>query len=98
MTTVRVARPSELPALLEVTGDEQRNTATREYLAALLAKDCTRPQWCLVAESEGRLVASAVLWALPGGQVPSNIVLLDAPWDDSELTVGADLLGSTFDL
>ena len=96
MTTIRTARPDEIPALIQLPEDEARNAATAAYLADLLAKECTRPEWCLLATDGGTdgdtLVGSAVLWALPGHPVPSDVVLLEAVWDDPNLTVGRALL------
>ncbi|MER5929072.1 GNAT family N-acetyltransferase [Streptomyces sp. NPDC002054] len=80
MTSVRTARPEELPALVEHPGDTERNTATRAYLTQLLDSGCTRPEWCLVAEgADGRPVGSVVLWTLPGQAVPLALVLFEAP-------------------
>lgn len=84
MTIIRPARPNELPALV--------NAATSTYLTMLLAKVCTHPQWCLVAEEDGRLVGSVVLWAMPGNPVPNSVVLLESLWDDPDLRVGLALL------
>ncbi|HCU52594.1 MAG TPA: mycothiol acetyltransferase [Micromonosporaceae bacterium] len=84
MTIIRLARPDELPALF--------NAATSTYLTMLLAKECTHPQWCLVAEEDSRLVGSVVLWAMPGNPVPNSVVLLESPWDDPDLRVGLALL------
>ncbi|MFG2291933.1 GNAT family N-acetyltransferase [Streptomyces sp. NPDC048603] len=88
MTVVRTARPGELPALVEHPGDPERNAATRAYLAGLLDDGCTRPEWCLVAEGPGgRPVGSAVLWTLPGQEVPLAVVLFEAPGDAPETGV-----------
>ncbi|MFF8276454.1 GNAT family N-acetyltransferase [Streptomyces lateritius] len=85
MTLVRTARTGELPTLVEHPGDTERNTATREYLAQLLDSGCTRPEWCLVAEDgDGRTVGSAVLWTIPGHEVPLAVVLFEAPADAPE--------------
>ncbi|MEV7371382.1 GNAT family N-acetyltransferase [Streptomyces sp. NPDC090301] len=85
MTSVRPARPDELPALVEHPGDPERNAATRAYLAQLLDSGCTRPEWCLVAEDgDGRLTGSVVLWTVPGHEVPLALVLFEAPEDAPE--------------
>ncbi|MEU2077706.1 GNAT family N-acetyltransferase [Streptomyces sp. NPDC013489] len=86
MTSVRPARPDELPALVEHPGDPERNAATRAYLAQLLDSGCTRPEWCLVAEDgDGRLTGSVVLWTVPGHEVPLSLVLFEAPEDAPEI-------------
>ncbi|MFE5484879.1 GNAT family N-acetyltransferase [Streptomyces sp. NPDC056527] len=85
MTIVRPARPDELPALVEHSGDTERNAATRAYLTQLLDSACTRPEWCLVAEDDdGRLTGSVVLWTIPGHDVPLAVVLFEAPADSPE--------------
>ncbi|WP_406838210.1 GNAT family N-acetyltransferase [Streptomyces sp. AHU1] len=77
MLTIRTARPDEIPALTTFPDDGERNAATAAYLAGLLESGCTRPEWCLVAEHDGRLAGNAVLWTIPGRNVPMDIVLLE---------------------
>ncbi|MGW5774327.1 GNAT family N-acetyltransferase [Streptomyces longwoodensis] len=77
MLTLRTARPDELPALTTSSDDDERNAATAAYLTALLESGCTRPEWCSVAEQDGRLAGNVVLWTMPGRQVPTDIVLLE---------------------
>ena len=98
MTTFRIARADEIPALVRYPDDAERNNGTAAYLSDLLTKRCTRPEWCLVAETDGRLVGSVVLWTLPGHEVPSDVVLVEAPWDDPDLTVGLALLAEAANL
>jgi RimJ/RimL family protein N-acetyltransferase len=57
------------------------------YLETLLAQRCTRPEW-FVADGGSR----AVLWSLPGGEVPSHVVLLETDWNDPELRAGRALM------
>jgi predicted N-acetyltransferase YhbS len=78
---VRPAQPDEIPALTSVADDNERNASTAAYLQLLLAKECTRPEWCLVAESDAGLVGNVVLWSMPGRDMPMDVVLLDAPDD-----------------
>jgi RimJ/RimL family protein N-acetyltransferase len=96
VTIVRTAHPHELPALVQRPDDHDRNAATSAYLTDLLAKGCTRPDWCLVAEQDGALTGSAVLWTLPGNDTPSDLVLVEAPWDDPGLTTGLAVLQHAF--
>ncbi|MEV0271783.1 mycothiol acetyltransferase [Hamadaea sp. NPDC050747] len=77
MLTIRTAHPDELPALTTSPEDDERNAATAAYLAGLLESGCTRPEWCLVAERDGRLIGNVVLWTIPGRTVPMDIVLLE---------------------
>ncbi|MFD7712540.1 GNAT family N-acetyltransferase [Streptomyces sp. NPDC059785] len=93
MTIIRAARGDELPGLVRHPGDPGRDEAAGAYLADMLAKKCTRPQWCLVAEDDdGRLRGSVVLWTFPGDERPRDLVLLDAPWDEPGLATGEDLV------
>ncbi|NUT01947.1 MAG: mycothiol acetyltransferase [Hamadaea sp.] len=94
MLTIRPARPDELPALTTFPNDDERNAATSAYLAGLLERDCTRPEWCLVAERDGALIGNVVLWTVPGRTVPMDIVLLE-PGDPA---TGQELLAHAADL
>ncbi|GIG64049.1 GNAT family N-acetyltransferase [Phytomonospora endophytica] len=86
MTDIRTARAEEIPNLTTLDGSEERNAATAAYLTDLLAKGCTRPEWCFVAENgAGKIVGNVVLWTAPGHDVPTDFVLFEAPWDDPEL-------------
>ncbi|GLW27618.1 GNAT family N-acetyltransferase [Actinoplanes regularis] len=76
MLTLRPARPDELPALT-THPDDERNAATAAYLSGLLESGCTRPEWCLIAERDGRLIGNVVLWTIPGRTVPMDLVLLE---------------------
>jgi RimJ/RimL family protein N-acetyltransferase len=64
----------------------------RAYLETLVAQRCTSPGWCVVGLDGEVPVARAALWALPGGTVPSHIVLIDTDWADEELTAGRALM------
>lgn len=83
MLTIRTARPDELPALTAFADDGERNAATAAYLTSLLESGCTRPEWCLVAEHDGRLAGNVVLWTIPGRNVPTDIVLLEPGGPDT---------------
>lgn len=97
MTFIRTASPADLPALTVIDGADERNAATAEYLTGLLDKKCTKPEWCFVAEdTDGTLFGNIVMWTAPGGDVPTDFVLFEAPWDDPELTVARDLLAHAF--
>ncbi|HZE40049.1 MAG TPA: GNAT family N-acetyltransferase [Stackebrandtia sp.] len=87
MSTVRLARSDEIPAKLTRGNDE-----AAAYLDTLLDKGCTRPEWCFVAEDDGEVSGSVVLWSMPDAEVPSDFVLWDAPWDSDGLATGRALL------
>ncbi|WP_419993202.1 GNAT family N-acetyltransferase [Streptomyces boninensis] len=96
---IRRARPTELPALVERPGQPERNANAAAYLDDLLAKKCTRPDWCLVAEgANGAPEAALALWTLPGHDVPMALVLLEVPWDKPDLATGRALLDEAAEL
>jgi RimJ/RimL family protein N-acetyltransferase len=63
------------------------------YLETLLEQRCTYPEWFVVDGD-----SSAVLWTLPGGQVPSHVVLIDTDWDDPQLRAGRALMARVHEL
>jgi RimJ/RimL family protein N-acetyltransferase len=64
-----------------------------DYLQTLLEQRCTRPEW-FVADGD----SSAVLWSLPGGDVPSNVVLIETDWSDDALAAGKSLMARVHEL
>ncbi|MEV6965898.1 GNAT family N-acetyltransferase [Hamadaea sp. NPDC051192] len=92
--TVRIAQRDELPALTTFPNDDERNAVTAAYLAGLLESGCTRPEWCVVAERDGRLIGNVVLWTIPGRTVPMDLVLLEP----GDLATGEALLAYAADL
>jgi RimJ/RimL family protein N-acetyltransferase len=63
------------------------------YLQTLLEQRCTRPEW-FVADDDSR----AVLWTLPGGEMPSHVVLIETDWGDPELRGGRALMARVHEL
>jgi RimJ/RimL family protein N-acetyltransferase len=63
------------------------------YLETLLEQRCTRPEWSVV-DGDSR----AVLWSLPGAEVPSHVVLVDTDWDDPQLRAGRALMARVHEL
>src|SRR5262245_129718 len=63
------------------------------YLQTLLDQRCTRPEW-FVADGD----SSAVLWSLPGADVPSNVVLIETDWSDDALAAGRSLMARVHEL
>lgn len=64
-----------------------------DYLQTLLEQRCTRPEW-FVDDGD----SSAVLWSLPGGDVPSNVVLIETDWSDDALTAARSLMARVHEL
>jgi RimJ/RimL family protein N-acetyltransferase len=63
------------------------------YLDTLLEQRCTRPEWWV---SDG--ASRAVLWSLPGLEVPSSVVLIETDWGDPQLRAGRELMARVHEL
>jgi ribosomal protein S18 acetylase RimI-like enzyme len=63
------------------------------YLDTLLEQRCTRPEW-FVVDGDSR----AVLWSLPGVDVPSHVVLIDTDLSDPQLRAGRALMARVHEL
>jgi RimJ/RimL family protein N-acetyltransferase len=71
----------------------QRDAAdTRHYLQQLLDAQLTRPDWCLVARRDGQPVGRVALWGDAPLARPTDIVLLDLPWEQPHRDAGARLV------
>ena len=64
----------------------------------MLRQESTRLDWCVLGVDADAPVARAALWSLPRQTVPTDIVLIDADWNDSELAAGRALLLQTHQL
>jgi ribosomal protein S18 acetylase RimI-like enzyme len=87
-----------MDAFRAVSAASQYQRQLLEYLTSLLQRRCTKPGWCLVGLDDGVPVTRAALWALPDHDVPTDIVLIDADWNDAELAGGRALLSKVHDL
>jgi hypothetical protein len=92
MLTFATAEEATLDAFLSVSAGSPYQAELREYAESLLRQQCTRPSWCLLAFDSEVPVARAALWALPNEPVPSDIVLIDADWNDPDLADAHALL------
>lgn len=107
---IRTARSDEIPDLY-TTGDAKRDAETAASLTRLLKVGCVRPEWCFLAENDGRVTGSIVLWTRPGHDTPTDFVLLDTDWENTPETgqalldhalaeareLGADVIGHMVD-
>ncbi|WP_412543807.1 GNAT family N-acetyltransferase [Longispora sp. K20-0274] len=81
---IRTVRPGELDSCTDLAGATgDRNVAARATLRGYLAQGTTRPEWCFVAEEDGRTVGHVVLWSTPGNDVPLDLILVEAGPDDT---------------
>ena len=76
MVTFVTAEDASVDAFLSVSAGSRYQPRLQEYLASVLERGCTKPDWCVLGLEDGAPVARAALWALPGHAVPTDIVLI----------------------
>lgn len=92
--TVSSALPAVFSKRAELPSGALSHEAERAaYLDTLLEQRCTRPEW-FVVDGDSR----AVLWSLPGGEVPSHFVLVETDWDEPQLRAGRALMARVHEL
>jgi ribosomal protein S18 acetylase RimI-like enzyme len=91
------ADEASVDAFLSVSAASRYQPQLEDYLASLLERGFTRPEW-LVLGPDRAPVARAALWALPDHEVPTDIVLVEADWEDEELAAGRWLIAKVNDL
>lgn len=77
---IRTARLDEIPSLY-TTRDDKRNAEAAAALTKLLQVGCVKPEWCFLAEGDGRVTGSIALWTRPRHDTPTDFVLLDTDWE-----------------
>jgi RimJ/RimL family protein N-acetyltransferase len=86
MLHIETGDEGSLEAFLAVSEASPYRVELREYAESQLQLGCTRPEWCVVAREAEDPVARAALWALPGNDVPTDVVLVDGDWSDEALS------------
>jgi ribosomal protein S18 acetylase RimI-like enzyme len=89
---------ASMDAFLSISEPSPYRDQLRDYAESLLQQRCTKPDWCVLGLEAGTPVARAALWALPGQEVPTDVVLIEADWSDSRLTAGHALLTKLHEL
>jgi RimJ/RimL family protein N-acetyltransferase len=92
------AKESSMDEFLSVSAASPFSAELEKYAESLLEQGCTKPEWCLLGFEAGVPVARAALWALPDRAVPTDTVLIAAPWDDERLSAGHELLATLHEL
>jgi ribosomal protein S18 acetylase RimI-like enzyme len=92
------AEEASVDAFLSVSARSPYQRQFEEYLASLLERQFTKPDWCVLGLEAGVPAARAALWALPDHDVPTDIVLIDADWNDEELAAARSVLSRVHDL
>ena len=90
-----VVRPidyDELDAFAAYSGRGDWNKRFKDYLVGMIEKRCIHPEWCFVAEKDGRFVGRITYWATPSSSYPIVLDFFEIPWNDEYLEVGVRLL------
>jgi len=98
MLALATAEQASLDAFLSVCAGSPYQEQLREYAESLLEQRCTRQAWCVLALEGDAPVARAALWSLPGRDVPTDVVLIDADWSEDELATGRAVLSHAQEL
>jgi RimJ/RimL family protein N-acetyltransferase len=98
MLTFATADEASWDAFLSVSAHSPYQPDLEHYLDSLLAGGFTKPEWCVVGLERGWPTARAALWALPDHEAPTDVVLIDADWDDTELATARSLLSKAHQL
>jgi RimJ/RimL family protein N-acetyltransferase len=85
-------REASIDDFLSVSAESPYQPQLRKYLASLLERGSTRPEWCFIAFAADAPVARAAFWALPYHDVPTDLVLIHADWSEDDLSAGHALL------
>jgi len=93
----RSVHADELDLFVEAAGSPKHRREIEQYLQSMFAAGSMRPEWCFVAEGEGRLLGRVAFWTLPGIEEPFAVVLLDVSGEGDYLYVGTRLLGAVLD-
>lgn len=94
---VRPIAAHEIEAFVGINTNPSQATSIRQYLEQLIAKDVVRIEWCFVVEDSAQFVGRVAFWKLPKNDKPSDIILLDLPWEnDNYEAVGRLLLEEVF--
>jgi RimJ/RimL family protein N-acetyltransferase len=96
MMRVRPIGDHELLDFVAIGTDSTHIDGIHQYLQKMFAAGSMRRDWCFVVEDNAHLLGRLAFWTLPKVGIPRAIVLLDVPWDDDYLAVGAYLLHHSF--
>ena len=81
---LRPGQPDDLSLFTDISEDTRKNADVRAYVDRTIASGAMRPEWCYLAEVDGRVVGRVAAWTLPPSDTPLDLVLLDVPWDEPE--------------
>lgn len=92
------AEHASIDAFLSVSAASPYQEQLRNYTESLIGKRLTKPSWCVIGLDSDVPVARAAFWAMPDQEVPTDIVLIDADWNERDLAGGHQLLTHLHDL
>jgi ribosomal protein S18 acetylase RimI-like enzyme len=90
---IRPVTPGDLDLFIDAAGFPEHRNEVRQYMKRMLDADSMRPEWCFLAQEDGRPLGRVAFWTLPGMETPFALVLLDLAWEDDFFDVGTRLLG-----
>jgi ribosomal protein S18 acetylase RimI-like enzyme len=91
------AEESSMDDFLSISAASPFSAELEKYAESLLEQGYTKPEWCLLGREAGVPVVRGALWALDR-VVPTDTVLIAAPWDDERLSAGHELLAKLHEL
>jgi ribosomal protein S18 acetylase RimI-like enzyme len=87
------AGEASMDVFLSVTADSPNQDKLSAYVEDLIARRCTRLNWCVVGTSGGAAVNRAAFWSMPDRTVPTDLVLIDGDWSEDGGASARALLG-----
>jgi hypothetical protein len=73
---------TSIEAFLDVSATSRYQVELGDYAHSLVQQGNTRPGWCLIGLEHNVPVARAALWAPAGESVPTDIVMIEADWNE----------------
>src|SRR5262245_26936543 len=98
MLGFQTAAETSFEAFLAVSAGSTYQRQLEGYAVSLLDQKCTRQDWCVIGFEDDVPVARAALWSLPGEDVPSDSVLIEADWTEPGIDGGSALLAHVHEL
>jgi RimJ/RimL family protein N-acetyltransferase len=93
---IRPISSHEVENLAQFVGREAHAASVLGYLQAMFERGAMRPEWCYVAEENDKFIGSVSYWAFRPEPVPTDFVLLELPWEQSDyISIGKTLFAES---